>query len=576
MMRGVSPPVAPYRIHSRRAWTLAALAALVACAVYVGTLDVPFVHDDAVQITQNRALRSWASLPRALVADVWASTPSTPLLNYWRPVLVLWLFLNYAIFANAPAGWHAATILAHALATLLLYFLALRLVRDLRVATTAAVLFAVHPVSIESVAWVGGVADPLLAAFTFGALIFLHRHLEDGRAASLTASCLLFAGALLSKETAAALVIVVLVFAWAMSRSVKSAALISLPFFALTGLFMLTRAVVLSGASAGAKPNSLLHAALTWPALLAFYVRLLLIPAEISPYYDLRVVRSAASFGLLLPLLLLVFVIMALWLWGSREPARSAWVLAVALLFAPLLPVLYLAIRVNDFAHARYAYLPSAGFALLMALALTHVARLSLRTALGTVLVIALAALNVTQQPYWSSDSTLYAHGLQIAPLNPVAVNKAGEQFESQGEFDRAIPLFHHALRLDADFSAAALNLGESYLAIGEFDSAVRWLSRTAELDPKSPRPYALLATAELQRGNGEAAEAAAREALRRDPRGRRLHFVRGLALEQLGRRSEAENEFRAELLIDPAYAPAIEALGRVAANGQNGQSPTK
>src|SRR5205085_1082795 len=90
---------------------------------------------------------------------------------YYRPLFNLYLLVNYQLFHLNPAGWHLLLVLWHLLVTLLVYRLARRLLKDEGGALTAALIFGVHPVHIESVAWISGVTEPMLAVFFLGALL---------------------------------------------------------------------------------------------------------------------------------------------------------------------------------------------------------------------------------------------------------------------------------------------------------------------------------------------------------------------------------------------------------------------
>src|SRR5262249_30143212 len=129
------------------------------------------VHDDRGQIVENPAVHSWHAVPTYFTAHVWSAVMPEELGNYYRPLFLLWLRINDAIFGKQAWGWHLTTILAHVLTTLLVYLLALRLGTGRGVALLATLIFALHPAHIEAVAWISGVTEPLLAILFIAAFL---------------------------------------------------------------------------------------------------------------------------------------------------------------------------------------------------------------------------------------------------------------------------------------------------------------------------------------------------------------------------------------------------------------------
>src|SRR5690349_17865714 len=145
------------------AWWVIAMVFALTFAAYAPTLRYQFVHDDRGQIVENPAVHSWAAVPTYFTAQVWAGVMPEEVGNYYRPLFLMWLRINNVIFGNHAWGWHLTTVLAHILATLLVYLLACRLGVGREVSLAAALLFGLHPAHIEAVAWISGVTEPLLA-----------------------------------------------------------------------------------------------------------------------------------------------------------------------------------------------------------------------------------------------------------------------------------------------------------------------------------------------------------------------------------------------------------------------------
>src|SRR5215203_221563 len=142
------------------------LLALVAFVVFANSLGGDFVYDDNRQILRNPLIQDSSLYGKALVSDVCAfkGDGSVAASNYYRPTFVAWLILNFKIFGASPLGWHALNVLLHILVCLLCFLLLRRWNISRNPAFAVSLIFAVHPVHTESVAWISGSPDLLFAA----------------------------------------------------------------------------------------------------------------------------------------------------------------------------------------------------------------------------------------------------------------------------------------------------------------------------------------------------------------------------------------------------------------------------
>src|SRR5512141_1199994 len=152
----MTEPAASPRVSLESPWVLPVILAILVYLVYAGTLAFGFVYDDVFEIVDNPWL-TVSHIPQYFTRHVWAFSRAYGV--YWRPLFLLWLLLNKALIGLHAAGWHASTVLMHAVATALVYRLGVRLTRDRATAAMAALIFGVHPALIESVAWISGVSD---------------------------------------------------------------------------------------------------------------------------------------------------------------------------------------------------------------------------------------------------------------------------------------------------------------------------------------------------------------------------------------------------------------------------------
>ena len=186
--------------------------------VFANTLFSGFAYDDQTQILENQLIRSFSNIPTAFTKEVWfwrvlqdkdptkETGPTTP---YYRPVFTLYLMIAWHLFGDQPAGWHVINVLMHLLAVYLAFLILEKLTKDLKIATLATLLFALHPLRTESVAWISGVTDLFLALFLLPSFYFYLVFRERGGWKNFAASMGFFVLAAFSKEPAAAMPLLV-------------------------------------------------------------------------------------------------------------------------------------------------------------------------------------------------------------------------------------------------------------------------------------------------------------------------------------------------------------------------------
>jgi hypothetical protein len=471
---------------------------------------------------------------------VWAQYMGGPP-SFYRPLFVLWLRINFILSAVSPGGWHLLSIAKHMAVAVLLGLLVLRLLRDRVAALIAATLFALHPAQIESVAWVT-VPDPLMSAGILGALLLYLRWVVDlpgsqvherksrktartrkaaqPRAFWLIASATVCFAALLAKETAIVLPVLIFALALLMPRGengnadfgvrLVQALRQTVPFLCVTVFYLLMRLNALGG-KLGSPTQHLPWSTilLSWPAILWFYVKVLLCPVRSRAFADPILTEGFSARGVLLPGLGVGCTVAILggalfWTWKKarrdlphQEAANVEYGLLIGtlLLVLPILLTLDLnALNPGDFLHGRYAYLPSAGFMLLVATGwhLTGKMRVPLLCA-GSLLAIVFAVLVVSQEKQWKDDLTVFTVAHQLAPRNaPVAQNLANAhvqvalQLAEDGRCSEAMPVFEHVSQEYPQDWYAWVGLGDCFVQVNNLPKAEESLRRAAELSHDS------------------------------------------------------------------------------------------
>ncbi|HSA92307.1 MAG TPA: tetratricopeptide repeat protein [Terriglobales bacterium] len=549
---------------------LLALALLLTALAYIATLGFQFVNDDGSQIVLNRRLESWSYVPSYFQEHVWAHMQGRREGNYYRPVFLLWLLVNRTLFGLNPMAWHASSLVLHLAVTLMVGRLALAISRDAWLAAFAALIFGLHPVHIEAVAWVSSASDPLAALFACSAFLFwLCARQEARRPLWPVLSLLSYALALLTKESVIVLPLMIALYAWMTDSSpgtVVRALRQSLPYWLLTLLYLPVRFLALGKLGNAVTPVTWETVLWTLPSVVWFYARKLLLPVGLSAFYDSPFVTSPGFASFVLPLLALLALAAVAALCWRRWPSPA---LAAGLVWLlPILPVLNLpAFRFTQMVGDRYLYLPSVGFVMLVALAVRRI-RLGRRLRFGLpagqvaillLLLVLLGAGTAAQAPHWATNLLLYSRGVEIAPQNVLARAFLANELLDRGQTELAISLYREILAVDPNYWWGNFSLGITYYRLGDFAQAERLLSRAIQADPRNSMQFLYLGLVRRSQGDLPQAQAAMEYAIRLDPDVAGYHTILAEVLEQRGDLEGALRLYREEAALFPRDPDAAE-----------------
>jgi tetratricopeptide (TPR) repeat protein len=605
----MSPRFASALRHGLKAATLVAAAALVFAPAIRGT----WLWDDPSAVAENPVLRDPAGL-----AKIWSGRAGQD----FFPLTTTVQWLQWHLWQGDVAGYHLTNLGLHILSAVLLWGLLAKL--GVRLAFLGGLLFAVHPLAVESVAWISELKNTLslplllLAAIAWiecdrnrglgilpkssrghglearaTAKVARASRLPSLRLQARTPALLFFTAAMLAKTSVVMFPAVLLLHAWwRRGRIGRRDLAATAPFFAVSLILGL---VTIHFQSARAMAHLPLPAtglasrlALAGPAAL-FYLAQAILPVHLLPIYP------AWNLDGLVPWAVLAWTALGAglaWCWTRRASWGRHALLGFGWFFLNLIPVLgivpmaYLRIsRVSD----HFAYLPLIGLAGLVAAGAAKAEgeiRKSGRLGLFPLfafrfsLFLLLAALAIMSRGYariFTSEESLWTYTLQHNPGAWLAHNNLGIVLARSGRLDDAIGQAEEAVRLEPDFPEARSNLGLDLTEAGRYPEAIAQLEAAVRLRPDLPGAHLNLGRALLAAGRGRDAVAQFAQvlALQPDnPAARRnlaiAHNNLGNALARAGRLAEAVAEFEQSLQLDPAnrgthrnLGYALQALGR-------------
>ena len=521
---------------------------LLAIVPYLNSLSNGFAFDDPDVVRDNPMVTD--GTPTALLTAVYYPG------GIYRPLTFITYMANHTVSA-APFGYHLVNVLLHALVTLAVFLLALRLLDSLVAATVAAALFAVHPVHTEAVSNIVGRAE-LLAALLVLTCLLAELQALRARAAAATGwqvlAALAFAAGVLAKESAFTAVGLIAVVVWWSdpSRSVARTARAIAPFVAVAIGYLALRVAVVGSLGLPTPPplidNPLAHVGAasrvaTAMVVLLDYGSLLMLPLHLAADYSYNAIPVVTS-----PLdsrFLLAALVAVATLGLAVVAARRTPVLLLAALFIaiPLAVTSNVVFPIGTIKAERLLYLPSVGWCLAFGWLAAAAARSHRQVALAAVaaLLLAFAARTWARNPAWSDNFILFTAAVQSEPESAKAHYNLGIAYDTRGDFDNAMLELRQALAIHPDCAEAAFAIGSIYERKGIEAGALHWYGQAVARDWNYPRAHLNIGALRYQRGEYDAAEAAFRTGLTQDPRNPRLLLGLGLALQAQGRRQESQ-----------------------------------
>ena len=562
------------------------ILAAVAFVVFSGSLANGFVYDDNPQILQNAFILNPHLWKQIFTGSVWSFQGART--NFYRPLQFACYWILYRIDGPNPALFHLLSLLLYAVSAWLVYRLARELFKkDEVIALAGALLWALHPVHVEAVAWISALPDVAFASFTLLSLLCFLRAEQDieNRRKYHVLAALAFFVALFFKEMALSFPFLLLAYWFFLGKPENwlHRALRWSPYVAAEVVYLVVRQHALGymtqASLLGRTPLRVVAAAfgllgqntkiLVWPVHLNVYRMFYLGPSLLSPWPWVTLFLTAGT----------------LWL-RKREP-RLAFLIAWWPL--ALLPVLDVRQLSFPLLADRFLYFPSIGPCLAVAYLLLdwlphRIPRAKLVPASACVLGLAMfscAVESVRAIPHWRDNESLISYSLKQSPNSPLLHMAKGTELEYQdGDLRGALEEYNTARRLNQE-SSWPLNLDHDYyLAVGRIAlrrgnkaEAIRDFEKSQKAEPDSSQSSDALGAVYFPLGDYVKAAKYFEQSVRANPQDLGARFYLGTCWMKLGRYREAAREFHAARRIDPKYwqayqaeAKALEAEGEFAA----------
>jgi Flp pilus assembly protein TadD len=556
----------------RRGWVFAAGAA--ALAICVAAVHWPALSaralsfDDNQYLVDNELVRnpSWESVGRFFVEVIEPSSVK----GYYQPLAMTSLMLDCALGARPDhlTPLRRTSLVLHVVNAVLMAALLRLLLGSTPAAIAGGLLFALHPVTMETTVWIAERKGLLASMFSLATLVLYVAWRRTGSRTALMVSLASFALALLSKPTGIALpVVLVLLDLWPLNRFGAKSLLEKVPFFLLSAACAIVtylgqhriESAIVAGETVSRAPLSI-----AWAT--AFYLQKLAWPAGMSGFYNApepmaltnpAVVQGVAGFVLVATAILVS-------LRWTRAPGVGA-----AMFLLMIAPTFGIVTFTTVAAADKYAYFPMVGLLVPVAAALAWAfgsssrGRFRSRAATWLVGAVVTAACigeaSSTRRTIrvWKDTETLMRYMSENFPRPWQPLNGLGTELLAQGRTDEAVACYERSVQIRSDYFRSQANLAKALATAGQFDEALQHYETALRLAPLNPEIHFGLANLLVQTGEQRAAEGAFAEALRLRPHYPSAHYNLGLLLVGLGRFSEAQAHFEQAVRQEPRHSYA-------------------
>lgn len=529
--------------------------------VYFGTLGYSFTYDDQHYIVESEYIKGWKAYLSIFRKDYLSVSPEH--VDLTRPLMPLSLTLDHKVWGEATFGYRLTNVILHALNSVVFYNIA-RSISNGWAPLTASLLFAVHPIHVEPVVGVTFREDLLVTFFFLSSLLSYINFKTYSKKSQYLFSLLFFLLALLSKEMAATLPLVLLAYNYFLQKQGEEGIKWRdiLPYLSLLPIYLLFLYYVYSNLpSPPAYVGSFSAAIQLNLKVLLYYIKLLLFPFGLHVDYNISLFFDP---GIIIFIIILAAISLLYLLW-YKDKALS---FCISFFFVTLLPVLNIVPTFRPIAD-RFLYLPSVGFCIFIAIAISRITEGLSVTLLRRVSKAMLAGILVfwagtlfDRGRVWENDFTLWSDVLKKSPASVRAYTAIGAYYIQEGRDNEALAMLQKAVVIMPDYDKAHYNIGSIYWRKGYLDAAAAAFKKAVEISPDYAKAHINLGLVLAAKGDYNGAISEYEKALKLMPENAVLYNNIGNAYSATGAYGKALDAYRAAVGIEPGYSDVYYNMG--------------
>jgi tetratricopeptide (TPR) repeat protein len=512
-------------------------------------------YDDNLYVYENHHIVSGLTFDNIK----WALTTGNA--ANWHPLTWLSLMLDRLLFGPNPAGFHLTNLFFHIANTLLLFLVLKQMTKAIWQSAFVAALFALHPMHVESVAWIAERKDVLSTFFWMLTLLAYISYVKRPSVFQYIVTLTVFAFGLMAKPMLVTLPFVLLLLDyWPLERKMSWRLLVEkIPFFVLAVISSVITFLVQRSAGAVSDIDTLSLNYRITNAFLSYaeYIGKMFWPQNLAVFYPLP---AAASFSFwqvaMYALLLLGISFLVVRLGRSQRYLLTGWFWFVG----TLIPVIGI-VQVGQQAYAdRYTYIPYIGLFIMLAWGLPQLLSkwAQRKIALGVSMVLVLTALGICasrQVSYWKNSITLFSHAIEVTQNNYLAYNNVGLAYGNLGRGTEAIESYKNAIRIRPSYAEAHFGLGFAYYKLGRDTEAIESYKNAIRIKPAYAEAHNNLGVSYGNLGRITEAMGAYKNAVRIKPAYTDAHVNLGNAYLAIGDKNSALAEYNILKSLNPQSA---------------------
>jgi len=556
---------APAKKNIPANWLLIIILIAVAVAGFIAFY--PCLHnglttwDDEGYITNNFDIRDWSSHGLKHLFSSYS-------MGNYHPITMFSYAIEYHFDAINPYIFHRDSVLLHILTSITVTIFTWLLTRNLNVTAFCGILFVIHPMHVESVAWASGRKDVLFGLFYFLALIawYYYCSAKKNKGVYYSLCVLFFLMSLLSKGVAVTLPVSCLLIDYYLKRPLKLKLLLEkIPLFLLSFVFGIISIKAQESAGAIQKtPYSVLDRLLYASHNFLEYIWKSILPVDLSNFY-IYPAKTDGSFPIdwyIAPIILIALLYLVYWFARNNRAIVFGF-----LFFASSIFLVLQLLPVGDAIIAeRYSYLSYFGLFFIGGSVYANAMKgipswvKPFKAILPFILIaygIYLTVLSRERCLAWKNTLTLWMDEMEKQPLDPQSYNNVASEYKSQGKYDEALPLLNRSIVLNPNFANPYSSRGEIYSKQGKYSLALADLNKSIELNPSRGRSYLSRAILYGMTGKVDSAGADFKKAIQLEPYLPELYFNLGIYEELVSNYDSAVASYSKAILLQPTMVDA-------------------
>jgi len=455
-------------------FTTVGLIIILGFIIYFNSFHNQFVYDDVVQIVNNKTIRSFSNVSMAFAHRLGYSSETSTKSKFYRPVQVITLMADYYLWGLRPLGYHITNTILHILVCILVFLLFIKITDDILVSSVASVLYLVHPIHTEAVAFISGRADSLCTIFLIAMILFQFNFWNSNKISQRVSYYLLiltsFILALLSKELSLSFPILLIFTQYCLNGHSSYTNMLSkkiffyIPFVIIIAIYMIIKNNIVPTIVMVKFPLSLSTRLIIIPRLIYNYLQLSVMPIGLHMDYRFIFPQSIFQRGYFEAFLFMMILLPFIYYLnrkGRSDVHYRIIFFGLGWFLIALLPYLNIFFLLNALFSEHWVYISEIG--LILSVVYYIFLKLKKKRIIGIILfcivILLYSGLTIKQNTVWKDNFTMFKNIVDNSPHSPEAHCALAEEYVKRGDLLKAREILKEALQMNPEYPNSAILL---------------------------------------------------------------------------------------------------------------------